>query len=413
MYGRIKAFIKNNRWIYTIYFRLGSLLLQMLGFFIKTDPNLILFISYGGQKYDDSPKVVYEYLQKKSDFSEYKFVWAFIDPERFPQVPNKIKVDTIAYYLTALRAGIWITNSSASRGLKFKKAQTKNYLFQHGMCGIKKLGTDIQDTEKSFFIGFKEKFDAIFIEGKREIPILMHAWGEEAETFCITGLPRNDDLAQITVDEICVIKEKLNIPMEKKVILYAPTFREFNRADDGRNALRIPINFNKWEAALGAEYVMLITAHYEVAKLLDELPQNSFVINAFKYPELNDLIKVSDILISDYSSIVFDYSIMERPIFCYGYDYDTYAVERGFYTDLDDLFSKGVLRTEDALLDAIINIDYTKECTYTKRCIKEEYIAAYGDATEKAVQVILGEFNNSKEDLFSIHSVIQRNDEER
>lgn len=218
----------------------------------------------------------------------------------------------------------------------------------------------------------------------------MRAWGKNPEVFRTTGLPRNDDLATVTDEEIGSIKARLGIPLNKKVILYAPTFREFSRADDGRNALGIPIDFKKWEAALGEEYVMLITAHYEVAKLLDELPKNSFVINAFKYPVLNDLIKVSDILVSDYSSIVFDYAIMERPVLCYAYDYDSYSVERGLYTDLEKLFYDGVLRTEEALLNAVVNMDYDAECAYTRENIKNEYLASYGNAAEKAVEVIFG-----------------------
>lgn len=390
MKGRIKAIVKSSKLIYTLYFYVGSFLLRVLGLFVKTDPNLILFISYGGQKYDDSPRAVYEYLKKNAISSNYKYVWAFIEPDKFPQIENRIKVDTLTYYVTAMQAGTWITNSSASRGLNFKKKQTKNYMFQHGMAGIKKIGTDVEQFDRAFRIGFHETFDGIFVEGKKELDILPRAWEMNREVFHVTGLPRNDDLAVVRVEEIQTIKKRLGIPAEKKAILYAPTFREFSRADDGRNALGIPIDFAKWERVLGKEYVLVITAHYEVAKLLDELPQNDFVINVFKYPELNDLIKVSDILISDYSSIVFDYSIMERPIFCYGYDYDSYTAERGVYTDLDKLFSHGVLRTEDALLDAIVHMDYAAECAYTKRYIKEAYIAAYGDAAKKAVDVIFG-----------------------
>lgn len=388
MKSRIKAFVKQNKIIYNLYFHIGSCFLRLIGMFVKTNPNLILFISYGGQKYDDSPRVVYEYLRKHPVSSEHKYVWAFIEPEKFPQVENRVKVDTLHYFVTAMRAGIWITNSSASRGLKFRKCGTKNYLFQHGMAGIKKLGKDIQKADKAFQIGFNEQFDAIFIEGKKEIPILVQAWEKSPDVFYTTGLPRNDDLAVVTAEEIYKIKERLGIPVAKKVILYAPTFREFSHTRDGGNALGIPFDFEKWQAALGQEYVLLVTAHYEVAELLDKLPQNGFVINAFKYPELNDLIKVSDILISDYSSIVFDYSIMERPIFCYGYDYDSYLTERGLYTDLEQLFSHGVLRTEDAVLHAIKKIDYAAECEYTKSQIKNAYIAAYGNAAEKAVQII-------------------------
>ena len=79
---------------------------------------------------------------------------------------------------------------------------------------------------------------------------------------------------------------------------------------------------------------------------------------------------------------------MERPIFCYGYDYDSYLAERGLYTDLEQLFSHGVLRTEDEVLHAIKTIDYAAECEYTKSQIKNVYIAAYGNAAEKAIPII-------------------------
>lgn len=391
MKSRIKAFVKRNKFFYRLYFFAGSFFVQMMGLFVRTDPNLVLFMSYGGQKYDDSPKVVFEYLQNEKIFPEHKYVWAFIEPDKFPLVKNKVKVDTLGYYLIALRAGYWITNSSISRGLNFKKKKTKNILFTHGLTAIKKIGADIQSADKAFNIGFNEQFDAIFVEGKKEIPILTQAWKKRKEVFYTTGLPRNDDLLRVTEEEILRIKGKLGIPSHKKVILYAPTFREFSRSKDGRNTLGIPISFDKWRGILGQDYVLLVTAHYEVAKLLGTLPKNDFVINAFQYPELNDLIKVSDILISDYSSIVFDYAIMERPIFCYGYDYESYAVERGLYTDLDKLFSKGVLRTEKALLHAIETIDYSAECEYTRRFIKEEYIASYGNATKLSLNIIFEE----------------------
>lgn len=396
MKSKLKAFVKQNKAIYSLYYHLGSFFLRVCGWFIRTDPNLILFISYGGQKYDDSPRVVYEYLLEHPVSSKHSYVWAFIEPDQFPQVENKVRVDTLAYYITAMRAGYWITNSSASRGLNFKKKNTKNFLFTHGLTGIKKIGIDVQEAEKAFRIGFDEQFDAIFVEGKKEIPILAHAWQKDPAVFHTTGLPRNDDLAVVTEPEIRSIKNRLGIPQNKKVILYAPTFREFSRAEDGRNALGIPIDFSRWEAALGQDYVLLVTAHYEVAKLLDELPENDFVINAFQYPQLNDLIKVSDILISDYSSIVFDYAILERPIFCYGYDYDTYTIERGLYTDLEQLFSHGVLRTEDEVLKAIQEINYEQECEYTRSHIKYEYIAAYGDAARAAVQLIWGRNESCK-----------------
>ena len=396
MIAKVKALVKRNKLFYLCYYYFGSFLLRLAGLFVKTDPNLILFISYGGQKYDDSPRVLYEYLLKNPVSADQRYVWAFINPEQFPEVENKVKVDTPAYYMTALRAGYWITNSSASRGLNFRKKQTKNYLFQHGMAGIKKIGIDVEQFDKAFRINFHENFDCIFVEGKKEVSILARAWQMSPDVFRTTGLPRNDDLVSASPEEIVEIKSQLGIPEQKKVILYAPTFREFSHSKDGWNALGLPINFERWEDTLGGEYVLVITAHYEVAKLLDELPQNSFVYNAFKYPVLNDLLKIADILISDYSSVVFDYSILERPILCYGYDYDSYVVDRGLYTDLDKLFFKGVCRTEEELLDAIANLDYMQACKHTKEKIKQEYIASYGNAAEKAAKAIFVEGNSDE-----------------
>lgn len=388
MMYKLKMLVKSNRCIYLLYYYICSFFLRLLGLFVKTDPNLILFISYGGQKFDDSPKVLYEYLISHPVSLSHKFVWAFSSPNEFPQVENAVKVDSPAYFITALKAGYWITNSSASRGLNFKKKATKYYMFQHGMAGIKRLGRDVEQADRAFHIAFQESFDGIFIEGKEEIDILIHAWDMPRSVFYQTGLPRNDDLTTATPEEIQMLKAKLGVPQDKKVILYAPTFREFSKSLSGQTLLSIPFHFDAWREKLGEEYVLIITAHYEVAKLTDALPTDGFVINAFKYPRINDLLKVADILISDYSSVVFDYSILERPILCYGYDYDSYLKERGLYSDLNQLFSHGVIHSEVDLLNTIINMDYQKECEYTRTHIKNKYIASYGGAAEKAAEII-------------------------
>ena len=115
MINRLKNLVKNNRLIYKAYRIAGSAVLKIAGLFVKTDPDLILFVSYGGRKFDDSPRVVYEYLQKNPVSQDHKYVWAFVNPEEYPQVPNKIRIDTPEYYLTALKAGTWITNTSIAR----------------------------------------------------------------------------------------------------------------------------------------------------------------------------------------------------------------------------------------------------------------------------------------------------------
>lgn len=370
-----------------MYYYICSAILKFAGIFIKTDPSLILFVSYGGQKYDDSPRKVYEYI-KKNNLTKYKCVWGFVNPDNYPQVTNKVRIDTFEYYKTALQAGYWITNSSASRGLNFRKKETKNILYQHGMVCFKKLGKDIINT-KMYKQLFHESFDYIFIEGKEETDILSNAWETDKASFYLTGLPRNDDLKDVSPSEVADIKKKLNIPSDKKVILYAPTYRDYSTGNMNQAVLGIPFSFEKWKDEFKDQYVLVITAHYEVAQLLTTLPENGFVINAFDYPELNDLLKIADILISDYSSIVFDYSVLERPAFCYAYDIDEYREKRGFYNDPDSIYSHGAITNEVDLINIIKNIDYSAECTYVKENIKDRFVVFDGHATEKSVRMFL------------------------
>lgn len=388
----VKRLVKYLSFLYDVYYYVGSALIRFIGLFIKVDPKLILFVVYGGQRYEDSPRNIYEYMKNNVKYSKYKFVWAFVNPENI-EIPDeeKIQIDTLKYFITALRAKYWITNSSASRGLNFAKKENVNVFFTHGMTGIKKIGNDIGNENKSFKIKYKENFRYTVIEGNLEDQIIKRAWNLTDEDILKIGLPRNDDLVHANVDKIKKLREKLDIPNDKKVILYAPTFREYNRDSAFSTFLKPPFDFDKWYREIGDEYVLLLTAHYEVEKLMDIPSSHPFVINAFKYPYINDLILVSDLLISDYSSIIFDYSIVEKPIISYAYDYDIYNKERGIYDGYEDIFSHGIMKDEDSIIEHIKTMNYLEECEYTKKNIKEKYIYNCGNATELAVKKIFGE----------------------
>lgn len=392
MRTKIRNCLKSFNWLYTLYFYSFSFLLRFLGLFIKTDNKLVLFVCYSGRRYDDSPRFLYEYMKQTEKYKTYKCLWAFEDPKDFP-IPKeeKIKIDSIAYYKAALKAKYWITNSSITRGLKFKKKKTKYVIFQHGTVGIKKLGTDIEKDNTSFRIKKEEKIDMFIIQGKKEQEILERCLGLKGSIYKL-GLPRNDELASLTKIKIENCRKKLGIPKDKKVLLYAPTFREFYKDKNLDTYVRSPFDFKKMEEELKDEYVLLLTAHYEVANMLNIPKDSEFVINAFKYPYMNDLLLVADILISDYSSVFFDYAILERPMLCFAYDYDLYKKERGFYTDLNKLFYDGVIKSQKKLISVIQNMDYNKQCAHTKK-IKEEYIEYYGNTVKTCAEYIFDEEN--------------------
>ena len=115
-----------------------------------------------------------------------------------------------------------------------------------------------------------------------------------------------DILSKYTPEYAENLKRKLNIPDNKKIILYAPTFREYSK-DSMQNCILLPpMTLTKWKKILGNEYILLFRAHYEVSKHM-KITDDDFIKDMTNYPHLENLMIISDLLISDYSSIFFDY----------------------------------------------------------------------------------------------------------
>lgn len=149
----------------------------------------------------------------------------------------------------------------------------------------------------------------------------------------------------------------------------------------------IPLQLEKWRKELGEDYVLLFRAHYEVAKGLN-IKDDDFVREMSGYPQLEDLMIVSDILISDYSSIFFDYSIMPKPMLAFCYDYEKYASERGMYFDIREWLPGA--DNEDNLL-ALIKNGNTDEQIAKTRAFQQKYVTAFGSATQQSLDVIAKE----------------------
>ena len=193
-----------------------------------------------------------------------------------------------------------------------------------------------------------------------------------------------------TMDEAFAhLYEQFPAAKGKKIILYAPTFR-------GRVAkAKTPDCFDlaKFAEHFKDEYVVIFK-HHPLVKVLPEIPEEwngTFAIDATKTMSIEDLICVSDICISDYSSLIFEYSLFERPMLFYAYDLDDYFDWRGFYYDYDELTPGPVCKTNEEMIDYIRNIDqrFDKE----KVCaFKEKFMSACdGHATERIIKMVLGD----------------------
>ena len=164
-----------------------------------------------------------------------------------------------------------------------------------------------------------------------------------------TGYPRNDILINYKPERINEIKYKYGIDPDKKIILYAPTFRD-NRHDGSGYVYDTHLDFDKLRYELGQDYIILFRAHYFVANQFNFEKYNGFVYDMSRLDDINELYLISDLLITDYSSVFFDYANLERPILFYMYDLEEYANEiRGFYFDLN-ILPGPIVKDEDNLI---------------------------------------------------------------
>lgn len=384
MKQKLTSFLKYNKVAYFVYYYVMSFFVKLIRVFIKPDDKLILFNSFAGRNYNDSPKAIYDVMKADSRFSDYKLIWAFHQPEKFPGV-DSIKTDGLRYFKTALSSRVWITNSSVERGLNFKGKNTLYFNTWHG-TPMKKMGSDISAGNTSFGSKGKNNFDVMMSQGRFETDIFSRAFGIPRNNFLETGLPRNDVLANYSEKERDELRKKLGIPDGKKVALYAPTFREYEKDENLGIVMAPPMDLKKWEKEL-PDYVLLMRAHYEVSNVMN-IKDNEFVRNMTDYPNLNDLFIVADVLISDYSSVFFDYSITGKPMIHFTYDYDKYSSKRGMYFDIRDYLDGS--DTEDKIIGIIKDLDY-KLGEEKTAAFRDRYVNYYGNASIGAVDYIAKE----------------------
>jgi len=384
MSKKIVCFIKYNKLFLKLYQICGNLIVSVLRSFIRIDEKQILFISFGGQKYDDSPRALYEKIKDDPFFADYRLVWSFTDLKQYGNIDcTKIKTDTFSFYKAALSSKVWITNSSVERGLNIKRKGIIEINTWHG-TPLKKMGRDIENGKSGLAVRRNSDNTVYCAQSEYDREIFVRLFNTAKENIILSDLPRNDSLLKYDNGSIERLKTNLGIPLYKKVILYAPTFRDYDRDSLNACCIKPPINTGKWRELLSEQYVVLFRAHYEIINVFG-IEDDGFFKNVSSYPCLNDLIAVSDILVSDYSSIYFDYSITEKPMFNFSYDYDIYKKLRGLYLDLHEIMPCRVNYDEDSLIEEILSFDEDKY-KIASRSFKERFAPHAGNAVETVTE---------------------------
>ena len=378
--AKVDYVLKHNIVINKTFRFLASTGVKALGIFTPMDDKSIIFSAHS-RKYNDSPRAIYEYLITKPEFSDYTFYWALDDVNvDIPGPAIKIVPDTLNYFRTALKCKYWITCVNIERSLKFKRKKCVYLNTWHGIP-IKTVGNGAEGRNDYDF----SYIDYFCISGDYEISIYEKSFRVPENHMLKTGMPRNDVLYDTTEEEIDNLKNKIGLPPNKKILLYAPTWRDSK--DGGKSySIKPPMDLSKWENQLGNDYVLLFRTHPYTNELLG-VEFNDFVRDFTNYPNINDLMKVADVLISDYSATIFDFAILERPIISFAYDCDEYGSERGFSMDIRKEMPGGICESEDEVLARILHMDFDKEITAVKE-FKIKYLTYGGRATEKCIKKV-------------------------
>jgi CDP-glycerol glycerophosphotransferase len=231
----------------------------------------------------------------------------------------------------------------------------------HG-APLKRLGFDVtaRRNQGNRFTRWDQQVDNwqyVLSPNRFSTPILRRAYAIEGEML-ETGYPRDDVLAGADREaRTQELRRRLGIPDGKRTVLYAPTYRDHVYDARGRYRLDLHLDLERLHAALGDDTVILFRKHHYIVDPVPTQP-NGFVRDVSRYPDGTELMLAADVLITDYSSMMFDYANTGRPMLFFTYDLDAYADEiRGFYLDYTETVPGPLLRTTDEIADALSDLD--------------------------------------------------------
>lgn len=353
--------------------------------------NRIFFTSFYGQSYSDNPKAISKALYEKYG-SDFEHVWVLDHPtDDVPAYIRTCRNNTLKmlYYMSTSK--VWVSNSCMQKGAFKKKGQ---YYIQtwHGDRGFKMIAHGVKSHNDYIF---ETDHADLFIAGSQfgVQHYYRECFGYQGE-IAMTGCPRNDIFFKNTPDLEKEIRNKYGIAKDSKVVLFAPTFRE--KYKDGQQDVTLDLERVRkaLENATSKKWVVLVRSHLLNSKYGMSSTFNEHIISATDYPDMNELLKITDILISDYSSSIGDFSLSGRLCLLYQDDIKDYtSQDRSLVFDINQspFFHFSTPEEVYQFLSSVEKIDSRKNCDAINRFYEtfEE-----GNASVKVADIIKEKCNN-------------------
>lgn len=358
--------------------------------------NKIVISNFNGKGYGDNPKYIAEEILRQN--LDYDIVWVLkkdlIGKEKIPSHIRIVEYRSLKHFYELATAKIWIDND---RKFGYAPKRKKQYYIQtwHGVVALKQIEKDIEKYLTPDYIA-QAKNDSKMINlllsnSKHHTDLFRRSFWYQGEILEV-GAPKSEIL--VHQEKLKKVLNYFNIGINQSIVIYAPTFR------NNKNTKVYNVDFERLIKILdkkyGGEWIVLVKLHPDMSSKADSLQYNSKILNASEYEDMNELLSASDILITDYSSSMFEFSITKKPIFLYAADVSEYIEERDFYFDIYSL-PYPLAENNDQLQKVIEIFDNSRYLSELNAFLNEIEIFDPIGSSSKVVRIIRSVINQNIE----------------
>ena len=356
----------------------------------------VLFEAWGGKQYSCNPRAIFEEMRRQG--RDERLVWVRRDTS--VSVPDGVRwvlLGSREYYECLATARYIVSNDSLPS--YYRKRDGSRYLQTWHGTPLKRIAFDIENPQFSNvnyleeFASEKDKWTQLISPNRYSTEIFRRAFAYSGDIL-ETGYPRNDVFySPAATARREQVRGDLGCSPNQRLILWAPTWRDDQRDAHGRYGMRLPFDMSAWSLLLGADDLLLFRGHQLTQESIGgTLAASKKIRNVTTYPDIQDLFLASDVLITDYSSVMYDFANTRRPMVFFAWDLDTYRENlRGFYADYE-AEAPGPIVTDYEALKAVLG-DLERAAATTKPQY-DDFVSRYcaledGHASERAVRALL------------------------
>jgi CRISPR system Cascade subunit CasB len=390
--GRMRRMVRARRKV--TYRRLRTALLR-LHYAIQRrrplDPGLAVFSAYWNRGYACNPAAIEATVRALAPHVRTAWITTPRHARTLPYGVRRLHPGSAAYWTALARATYLVSNVNLPDHYAKRRGQT-NIQTHHG-TPLKHMGVDLMDRPAAArdmdfgrLLRHVDRWD-FSVSANRHSTLTWERAYPSGFTTLEYGYPRNDIFQQATAEDVLRVRTELGIPREATAVLYAPTHRDYRRG------LCTPADLRRVARDLGPGFVILLRTHYlEDGASPAAVPEG--VIDVSGHPSVEELCLAADVLLTDYSSIMFDYANLDRPIVLHTEDWAAYGAARGTYFNIIAEPPGLVARTEDELIDILTTDAWRGPRSAELRASFRARFCPYDDghAAERIVRrVFLGE----------------------